>query len=101
MKKELTAEEKQARAEKARATRAANKARREAKAREQAEREQYRREMLEKMKQLVDNGKLDDNTKARLLIEIRELDCAIPDYNPPRRYGGGGRYHPGLAFGMF
>lgn len=100
MKKELTAEEKQARAEKARATRAANKAKREARAREQAEREQYRREMLAQMKQLVENGNLDDNTKARLLIEIRELDCAIPDYNPPRRYGGG-RYRPGLAYGMF
>lgn len=101
MKKELTAEEKQARAEKARATRAANKARREARAREQAEREQYRLEMLEQMKQLVNGGNLDDNTKARLLIEIRELDMSLPDYNPPRRYRGGGRYHPGLAYGMF
>lgn len=101
MKKELTAEEKQARAEKARATRAANKAMREARAREQADREQYRREMLEKMKYLAEHGDLDDNTKARLLIEIKELDDAIPDYNPPRRYGGGGRYHPGLAYGMF
>lgn len=100
MKKELTAEEKQARAEKARATRAANKARREARAREQEEREQYRLEMLEKMKYLAEHGDLDDNTKARLLIEIKELDSAIPDYDPPRRYRGG-RYHPGLAYGMF
>lgn len=63
----LTAEQKAIRAEKAKATRAANKARREQRAKESAE-------MLATMKRLVLSDELDDETRARLILEIREIE---------------------------
>lgn len=91
---------KKARAEKAKATRAANKARKE-KARKE------RMEMLESMKRLAMSDKVEDETKARLLIEIN----IIQNPNAHRDYGSyhnsslyraySAAFNPGIALGMF